>query len=205
MNNLGSACQISCDNWVDNFDDSYDYDFSKTFDAKMQKLIDKMRNDKYHRLTRKTITALIVAAIILSIATTVLAVQNTRKHTVKQFSDYFTYGVSDTANANYIKDFTVGYVPSGFEQTECVSSDACFSQNYSSDEYWFTIDKNHIGVELFIDNTGEEEIKCINGIEYLIYHTDSTNGIIWNEGSYLFVISGNISGEEILKIALNIE
>ena len=82
MTNFEKACLMSCEKWVSSFSVKDDFVFSKSFDKRMDILTDKMRNNKYHRMSRKTMRVLIVAAIILSFATTAFAIPSTRKYLI---------------------------------------------------------------------------------------------------------------------------
>lgn len=203
MNHFNDACSLSCDDWLSNFSESYDCDFSKTFDKEMQKLADKMRNDKYHKFTRKTMHALIIAAVVLSFATTVFAVPSSRKYIIEKFKDHFSYTVTETDNIDIVKNITVGYIPDGFKLSY---SDSSFGwvQEYKRNNEWFIINKDTIDIEINFDAL-DTETKIINGTEYLLFITDNTNGVIWNNGSYTYTISGNIDKEELVKIALKTE
>lgn len=205
MNNFNDACSLSCDDWLNNFSELFDYDFSKSFDKEMQKLIDKMRKDKYHKFTRKSMQVLIIAAIILSFATTVFAIPSSRKYIIQQFKDHFSYTVSDKdSNINDINEITIGYVPYGFKINYTDSSELETFKEYRNSNNWFTVNKDTINTEINFDSL-EREIKVINGIEYLLFTTDSTNGVIWNNGLYTYTITGDISEEELIKIALEVE
>lgn len=204
MNNFNDACTLSCDDWLNNFSESYDYDFSKSFDKEMQKLIDKMRKDKYHKFTRKSMQALIIAAIILSFATTVFAIPSSRKYIIQQFKDHFSYTVSDIdSNINDVDEITIGYISNGFKLSN-MSSTFGIVQEYKHNNEWFTINKDTINTEINFDSL-EREIKVINGTEYLLFTTDRTNGVIWNNGLYTYTITGNINEEELIKITLKVE
>lgn len=205
MNNFNDACTLSCDDWLNNFSESYDCNFSKSFDIEINKLIDKMRNDKYHKFTKKSMQVLIIAAIILSFATTAFAIPSSRKYIIQQFKDHFSYTVSDIdSNINDINEITIGYVPYGFMINYTDSSELETFKEFRNSNNWFSVSKNTINTEINFDSL-EREIKVINGLEYLLFTTDSTNGVIWNNGLYTYTVSGNIAKEELLKIALEIE
>lgn len=203
MNNFNDACTLSCDDWLNNFSESYECDFSNAFDKEMQKLTDKMRNDKYHKFTRKTMSALIIAAVVFSFATTVFAIPSTRKYIIEKFTDHFSYAVIETGNIDTVEDIIVGYIPKGFELSD-INSSFGLVQEYRKNNEWFIINKDTIDIEINFDAL-DKETKSINGTEYLLFITDNTNGVIWNNGSYTYTVSGNIAKEELIKIALKTE
>lgn len=204
MNNFNDACTLSCDDWLNKFSDSSDCEFSKSFDKQMNRLIDKMRKDKYHKLTRKSVQTLIIAAIILSFATTAFAIPSSRKYIIKQFKDHFSYSVVEIDDVESVESIIVGYIPDGFKKTYEDESKLGIIYEYKNNENWFSISKDKLDTEINFDNQTIEEI-IINGIKYCVYCTESINGIVWNNGLYTYSISGNINKNELIKIAVKVE
>lgn len=204
MNNFNDACTLSCDDWLNDFSESYECDFSKTFDKEMQRLVDKMRNDKYHKFTRKTMSALIIAAVILSFATTAFAIPSSRKYIIEKFTDHFSYAVIEPDNIDIVEDIIVGYIPEGYEKRNEYIFEKEISQEYQRDDEWFIISKNTIDTEINFDAL-DTESKTIDGTKYLFFVTDSTNGVIWNDSLYVYSVSGKINKEELIKIAIEIK
>ena len=200
MTNFEKACLMSCEKWVSSFSVKDDFVFSKSFDKRMDILTDKMRNNKYHRMSRKTMRVLIVAAIILSFATTAFAIPSTRKYLITQFKDHFLYTVTDIAEINKTDNIVVEYIPDGFIKTDEDVSDIGIYNEYCKDELRFIIYKNPIDVSVNYDNTSYEVME-INNIEYIIAELNNTMVIIWNNGLYTYRISGNIDKELLLRIA----
>ena len=63
--------------------------------------------------------------------------------------------------------------------------------------------KNDINSNIYFsdDENKLEEIEY-NGTKYLIYSSDkNVYGIIWNDGKYSYDLGGNLSKEELLRIA----
>lgn len=204
MNNFNDACTLSCDDWLNDFSESYECDFSKTFDKEMQRLVDKMRNDKYHKFTRKTMSALIIAAVILSFATTAFAIPSSRKYIIEKFTDHFSYAVIEPDNIDIVEDIIVGYIPEGYKKRNEYIFEKEISQEYQRDDEWFIISKNTIDTEINFDAL-DTESKTIDGTKYLFFMTDSTNGVIWNDSLYVYSVSGKINKEELIKIAIEIK
>lgn len=204
MNNFNDACTLSCDDWLNNFSESYECDFSKTFEKEMQRLVDKMRNDKYHKFTRKTMSALIIAAVVLSFATTAFAIPSSRKYIIEKFTDHFSYAVIEPDNIDTVEDIIVGYIPEGYEKRNEYIFEKEISQEYQRDDKWFIISKNTIDTEINFDAL-DTESKTIDGTKYLFFVTDSTNGVIWNDSLYVYSVSGKINKEELIKIAIEIK
>ncbi|MCM1286354.1 MAG: DUF4367 domain-containing protein [Acetobacter sp.] len=204
MNNFNDACTLSCDDWLNDFSDSYDYEFTKSFEKEMNRLIDKMRKDKYHKLTRKSVQTLIIAAIILSFATTAFAIPSSRKYIIKQFKDHFSYSVVEIDDVESVESIIVGYIPEGFKKTYEDESQLGIIYEYKNNKNWFSVSKDKLDTEVNFDSL-EKEYIIINDTEYLLFTTDGTNGVIWNNGLYTYSISGNINKNELIKIAVEVE
>lgn len=98
MNNvLYDACLLSQEDWLISLqiDKDEDHAFSKRHQKKISALSDKMRSDKYHRLTRTAVKIIIVAAVILSIATTVIALPGPKKFLTSFYSDHMVISLED--------------------------------------------------------------------------------------------------------------
>lgn len=200
MNNFEDACLMSCENWVSSFSDEDDFVFGKSFEKKMELLTDKMRNDKYHKMSRKTMLVLIVAAIILSFATTALATPNTRKYIIEQFQDHFSYLVTDVDEIDITEDISIGYVPDGFIKTDEDHSDVGIYCEYTNNSEWFSVLKHPIDISINYDNNSQE-IQKINNIDYVIASMNDTQVIVWNNGQYTYRIMGNIDKSTLITIA----
>ena len=202
MNNLEMACFLSCEEWVESLPDDVHYDFSPRFEKEMQILFDKMRNDKYHRFTKNTMTTFIVAAIILSFATTAFAIPSTREYIVKQFKDHFSYMVTDIEEIEEIENINIKYLPEGFIKNDEDISDIGIYQEYCNGDERFTVFKNPLNTSINYNNVDNESI-IIDGVEYIIIVMKDSTVIIWNDGFYTFRISGNIDKDTLLQIANN--
>lgn len=204
MTNFEKACLMSCEDWVNKISEDYSHQkqfvFSKSFEKNMDTLIDKMRNNKYHRLTRKSMRVLIVAAILLSFATTAFAIPTTREYIIKQFQDHFSYWVTDVDEIDLTEDISIGYVPDGFIKTDEDYSEIGIYCEYTNNSAWFSILKHPIDIAINYDNN-KQEIENINNIDYVIASMNDTQIIVWNNGQYSYRIVGNIDKSILITIA----
>lgn len=207
MTNFEKACLLSCEEWVNTLSTIDDFQFSKSYERKMKKLFNKMRNDKYHRFTTNTVKVLVAAAIIMSIATTAFAIPTTREYIFNHFKNYAVYTVADVDQAEQIEPISVGYLPDGFVQNY---EDSALDRNtlgYENGAEWIKIDKYRINSSVFKDNEYNDfEIKTIDGIDYVCAVNEyGNNGIFWNDGKYVYSIYSNLNMNELLTIAENLK
>lgn len=207
MTNFEKACLLSCEEWVNTLSTIDDFQFSKSYERKMKKLFNKMRNDKYHRFTTNTVKVLVAAAIIMSIATTAFAIPTTREYIFNHFKNYAVYTVADVDKAEKIEPISVGYLPDGFVQSYEDSALDRKTIFYENGNEWIYIDKYRIDSSVFKDNEyNNYETVQINGIDYICSVNDDGNTeMIWNNGEYVYSIYSSLNMNELLTIAENLK
>lgn len=207
MSNFTKACALSQEAWLDSLPTEFDdYTYSKKYNKEINTLINKMRNDKYHRFTKRTTRLLIVAAVIVSIAVTVIALPDSRSFIVKKFSGY---GVmyNNTYDLNSIENTSVGYVPDGFEYTGNSSDRDTNIKTYLNGRQYINIGKYGLSYSINYDS---EYIKAYNiKRNNIVYSVSKNSGneimVTWKYRGFTYLINGNISEEEALKIAYTVK
>lgn len=207
MTNFEKACLLSCEEWVNTLSTIDDFQFSKSYERKMKKLFNKMRNDKYHRFTTNTVKVLVAAAIIMSIATTAFAIPTTREYIFNHFKNYAVYTVADVDKAEKVDSISIGYLPEGFNKVhEDITNDR-ITLMYEKEDEWIKIDKIKLDFTIYKDNEYNDfETKTINGIDYVCAVNEyGNNGIFWNDGEYVYSIYSDLNMNELLTIAENLK
>ena len=204
MSNFQEVCLLSCESWVDSFpDDIPKHKFSKRHKEKMKEIFELDTEIQKHKLSKKTIKILLIAAILLGLATTAFAIPASREFIIQKFSNHSEYNVVDTENAEKVESLKLNYIPEGFVKTE----DYEHAVMYSNSELSFYVEKFELTSSIGFDTENyDSESIIINGIDG-IYYTSKNNekGVIFNNGNYIFVVSGNIEEKELVKIAQNVE
>ncbi|MCD7873168.1 MAG: DUF4367 domain-containing protein [Clostridiales bacterium] len=204
MNNFEKACWLSNKDWVDSLDDSIEYEFSKSHNRKMNRLFSKMRNNKYHRFTRATARALIIAAIIMAISVTAFAIPATREYILNKFKEYSSYSVN-TDSQEKVDDLSVGYLPEGYKLVSEEKYEMMYIRQYSNPNVRtnLSVKKYYQNGEINFDTENyEKEILNFNGIDYIIYkNSNGYYGAIWNNSICVFNIDGCSSKEEAINMA----
>lgn len=209
MDKFTEACRLANRQWVDSLPaDAPPHEFSPAFTAAMRPLLQPDITpvpQKKRRLTKKTIKILVVAAVLLAlaIATTAIAVPLARRANVTQLSDHGRYEVADPENAPNVDGITVGYVPDGFVLTE----EEVHLYVYENENQTFRVEKWELNADIRFDTEDyPSESITINGAPGVYHRSNSGyNGIIFNNGEYIFMIDGNIPKEELVKIAQNVQ
>ena len=187
--------------------DSTEHRFGAHFEKRMARLLDKMRGDYYHRLTRKSVRFILIAAILLSIATVALASPAGRSFIIEKFNGYSVYTVYDAEKPNKISDITIGYIPEGFEMTDSsIVEDTSAFYTYENESDWLIIEIEPLNAKYTVDtdNSKTEKITVENE-EYLHIFRHEANEYIYNSDKYIYSVSGNIEQCELIKVLQNIE
>lgn len=208
MNVLEEACNLSVDRWIDSLPDNPpEYIFSEKHRQKMNRLFDKMRDDKYHKFTKRTTRVLLVAAIILSFTLTAFAVPASRDFLIKKFKEYSIFSVEDSSAVKISGNINMNYIPDGFNQTENFESEYLHTYNYEDNaNQWFSVEISSNSMDFVLDTEEYEYEEIDSGnIKYFLYKSSKNmNGIIWHNEKYTFIVCGNLSKSEILNIAQNL-
>lgn len=204
MSTFEDACRLSCERWVDSLPDKVpEHRFSQKHNEKMKELFSEGHKTDIRKLSKRTIRLILIAAILLALSITAYAVPAFREFTVNKFLNHSEYEVSKTEQVKKVKSLKVNYIPAGFK----ISEDYGTAVLYKNKDKIFAIEKATIDASIGYDTEKyEDEIIEINGIKAVYYRSDDENsGIIFNNGDYIFMVSGNIEKEELVKIAQNVE
>ena len=215
MDKFTKACRLACEQWVDSLpQDVPTHHFSPAFEEAVRPLLQPNITavpKKKRKFTKKTLKILVAAAVLLAIAvaTTVIAKTGIKKSEIKQFSGHAEYELVNPGEAEDVNDLTVGYVPSGFVCKEKYEEkfEYAYYYYYYDNHCLFSVQKLRLSENLFFNNKPNPgEPIDINGVEGVYFYRADPNfkGIIFNNGEYIFMIDGNISKEELVKIAQNV-
>ncbi len=207
MGNFEEACALSCEKWIDSFPAEIPkHKFSKKHTEKIEEIFKKELKENEHKLSKKTVKFILIAAILLSLTITAFAVPSSRKFIVERFSNHSEYSVVDTDDTENVKFLKLNYIPTGFEKVKEYASNDIYIQNYRNSDKYFYVEKYIVNTSINFDSEkyNSNEIK-INGMNVVYYTSDNEiNGVIFNNGEYTFIINGNISKKELVNIAQNI-
>lgn len=204
MTPLEEACNISLKRWVDSLPDNIEpYQFSKKHERRMKVLFNKMRGGRYHSITTRATVLLVAAILIFAMAVTAMAIPYTREFIIEKFFDHSTYTVVG-GEYSEIGDIEIGYIPEGFALIDIYNGDETTRKSYRSylDDNWFDIKITLANQDSYMDTeTYDYETIATKSREYVYYHNDNYNGIIWNNSFATIRIIGSINVNEMLLIA----
>ena len=209
LSKLAIACELSFNEWLETFPEVIpEAERSKKHEKWKKKLFNKMRNDRYHLFTTKTVKIILVAAILSVLLLTAFVIPSSREFILDNMDNFSVYQLTEHNN-NYVNDeIKVGYIPEGFKLTQSGKSGKQIINRFDNSKGdFFTVLKcsSSIKVEFDTENFVSEEI-LINGTNYVYCEGNSgINNIIWTENDYVYRISGMLILDELIKIANTVE
>lgn len=115
------------------------------------------------------------------------------------------FNFSPTGGTYYSDDVvSLAYIPMGFEVANGASTKSSLSLNFKKEKEYFDFFLCSIDTNMNIDTeNGTIEKVTINGRDAIYITTPNINAVVWHNNEYVFRIIGNISKEEMIKIAEN--
>lgn len=188
--------------------------FSEAFESKMRKLILMQKKSYFYMInTAAKRVALIVLAIIITLTTTAFSVKAIREAVIEFFIETFTTHSEVSVEGDEVPVYTEfkrvepQYLPEGYAFSRDLSNeDFCFIEyaNTENDIINYSQCRNNDEV-LFVDTENIEFRNVyINGVEGIGYESKGVNRIVFGDEKYFYDIKGQVSMEELLKIAESI-
>ncbi len=209
MTKLAQACELSLNDWLATFPDIIpEAERSKKHEKWKRNLFNKMRDDRYHRLTTRTIKVILVAAILCALLLSAFVFPSSRETTLDSFNVFSIFKITEHNKNSVNREIKVGYIPEGFELKQKESMAKLVEYKYiSNNEQFFTIWKctSSMKMEFDTENFITEEI-MVDNIKYTYCQgNESVNNLLWTKTDYVYRISGTLSKVELLKIAKTVE
>ena len=209
MSKLALACEMSLNDWLATFPDEIPKaEHTKHHEKWKKNLFNKMRDDRYHRFTTKTIKVMLVAAVLFVLMLTAFVIPSSREYMMDKFENFSRYKVTQNNKNNVSGEITVGYIPDGFEFDDSIDMGKNKTNRYVNiNGDFFTIIKSSSEGEVNFDTENFVSEKIIaDGQEYVYCKGNlGVDNLIWTKNDYVYRISGPFSMDELIKIAKTVE
>lgn len=202
MSNLEKAAAMYTESWINALPEE-EFIPSPEYIKWRNRLLDKMRNDKYHRLTKRATMVLIAAILTFLLAVGTLAATVGKDFIIRTYYTFANYIVLDS-EPKYVKSLELGYIPEGFEKVDEMKSINGYKYQYSFNNQYFNIEKIMANSHSAFNSNNLETIEN-NGVTFIIndsLETDTVE-ITFNKNGFIYILSGNITKKELLKVAIN--
>lgn len=209
MSKLAEACALSFEEWISTFPETMPKaECSPQHEKWKKKLFNKMRNDRYHVLTTKSIKLMLVAAILCALLMSAFVFPSSREGFIESFDDFSLFKITKDNNNFVNSEIKVGYIPEGYVLDSCNFEGKNIINRYlNNDGEFFSILKqsSSMKVEYNSENSISNEI-FIDGIKYIYCEgSTGTNNLVWIKNDYVYQLEGHFSKDELTKIAQSIE
>lgn len=117
------------------------------------------------------------------------------------------YNFSETKGTTYSDDnFILEYVPMGFRATQASLTRKSATVVFESDSNYFFVEAHDINIDSNIDTEDATiEKMTMNGCEAILISNHNGNYLIWHDNIYAYCVIGDLSKEDTIKIAENME
>lgn len=186
--------------------------FSKQHEKQMKKLFRQERRreaPKWAVYSRRAACVLLVC--FLASGTVLFSVDAWRVNFLNFFFEAgkpnTDYHFGDEGGISYADDdITLGYVPNGFVLTKKESSNHSLFLMFEREEQYFQFSVDDITIRANIDTENAIVTPIqINGVEGMLISNNNINAVVWHDDTLVYEFVGNISTEELLKIAKKVE
>ena len=209
MSKLAEACVLSFNEWIETYPEIMPVaERSEKHEKWKKKLFDKMRNDRYHRLTSKTIKVMLVAAIICALLLSAFVFPSSRETIIEEFGIFNTFKITKDNNNHINNDIIVGYIPDGYEYTETRYGEKQVTNIYHNEKgELFTITKCSSTITVAYDNENSTSKEIyISDVKYVFCEGESGgNSLTWTKNDFVYRIIGFIDYDELLRISVNVK
>lgn len=205
MNNFEKACEMSLNDWLATIPEIVpEAEYTKNHEKWKRKLFNKMRDNRYHRFTTKTVKVMLVAAVLCALLLTAFVIPSSREYIIDNFDIFSRYQLTESNGNSVNGEITVGYIPEGFELIN--KQNSLKNSNYiycNQSGVMITIAKSSSSIKVEFDTeTGIIENFICDKIQYTFYIDENNCGyLVWNKNDYVYQTYGLISKDELLKIA----
>lgn len=192
-----------------------DFIFSQKFEKRMAKLINSQKKPYYKLIDTTFKRVAIIFILILTMFTTAFSVKAIRLpilEFVKQIYETFIhYSVDGKTEDKITEEYSLTYVPEGFNQTNIIKNDSSITtiyENMSGEviEFLQMITEIHLGY--FLDNeAGNIDSEMVKGTEVQFKEWHGTKNAVWTEHGYVFIINCycELSFDDIKQMIISIE
>lgn len=205
------AAQEASKELVDEMPAPKSVEFSDEHKKKMEKLFKKQKRTPIKSYLRRILAIAAVLIVVSSIS--IASVQAWRirflnfiMH-ISESNTELRYKENDTEGNSYsAEDVNLEYVPSGFKLSESRNNNGKIHLRFENEDLTFSLYIRQIDSTLNVDteDATAKEIK-LNGKDAFLTEKGDIISLLWNNEMNSFTLSGNLSEDEIVKIAENIK
>ncbi len=219
MDNLGVAMQELFDEQtaelLQDIDRSEPHIFSRRHEKKMQKLFKRQRKPYFKFICTASRRAACIAAAIVIVSASAMSVKAVRKtffdFVTSVFSDHQVISADTGSNDGYPdtieEEYRISKLPQGFKQQYYNKTDTRVDIPYysTSSRILFTQSTKDSFRITFTDEAKTEECVDTDGQKYQVVITEYETVYIWDNGRYVFMVSGDLDKDKMLDLCRSVK
>ncbi|MBQ7637826.1 MAG: DUF4367 domain-containing protein [Clostridia bacterium] len=177
---------------------------SERFKRNMKRLLPHVKNNKYRALTT-TARVILVAALIALLAVSVAAKKYIEKYLLVDHGTYSEY-IIGKSNGKIDEELAYGYIPERFSLVKDIKNREFNSLEFSSVSGETLLLKKYAEYDHIEINTENRITKefVLDGTDYLIWGSEKHLSIIWKKYGFLYIVSGNVTENELIEICMDV-
>lgn len=219
MDNLGMALQELFDEqtleFLQDIDRSEPHIFSQRHDKKMQKLFKRQRKPYFKLISTAGRRAACIALAIVMLSASAMSVKAVREtffaFVTSVFSDHQVISTDTDSNGGYPKTIEEQYritsLPDGYKQAYRQSTETMVDiPYYSADSRILFVQHTKDSFSItFTDDAKIEDCTDSDGQKYQVVRAGYESVYIWDNGRYIFEITGSLDRDKMLKICRSVQ
>lgn len=189
--------------------------FSEAFEKKMQKLISAQKKSYFYLInTVGKRVAILVLSIMISLTATTFGVKAIRETVIEFITETFEKFTNiivryeEPSTQNEIVKTTPQYIPDGYIIESELDSGIFYRviyNNLGNTIISYTQKINYGSSSNINTEDVEYEKISVNSFEGIKYVNNGINTVVFADGTYLYTINGQVSFDELIKIAESIK
>lgn len=199
-----------CDEYIESIPEHDVHAFSNGYRKKMDKLVKRRKKSYYLLVNTAFKRSAVTAAAVLFLLLMPLSVKAVRKEAydfiIRIFPDHSELSIDKTDNSypkTINKEYTIPELEEEWEMNVWRNDSQAIAKDFvNGDDYvlFYQCTMDHYVVEYENDNVDMEKYVDEYGEDYLIGGTDDSVSLVWNNGEYVFLLSGSLNKEEALEL-----
>lgn len=210
---IEEALEIVSDSECETIGKVEEHEFSKEHQMKMKKLFNRLQREEWGRqivkYSKRAACICLIGFVLFTASVCSVSAWRT------WFLDFFfdedapnsKFNFNETDRAYYRdENISLSYIPRGFESTRNTVSENIIILLFEKDDLYFTVSVKSLNGQGSVDTEDATVSRIdINGSEAILIEKKDANQIMWRDDESIFNVTGNISSDEIVKIAKNLK
>lgn len=212
---IAQAISEVFDEQADQLESGEAHTFSRRHEKKMRRLIKRQRKPYFRLICKAGRRAACVFAAIVVMSVSAMSVKAVRKtvfdFVTNIFSDHKTVTTDSESHGSYPKtieqEYRITALPDGYKQVYCHRTETMVDTPYYSADSRILFaqhTKDSFSI-IFTDDAKIEDYTDSDGQKYQVVGAGYESVYIWDNGRYVFEITGSLDREKMIEICRSVQ